>query len=58
VFGIVFEQLAKRHGSVWHGRLSTAAIARGRQWLSEIETSTATIDGIAAQEVAASATSA
>jgi site-specific DNA recombinase len=27
------------------------AIARGRQWLSEIETGTATIDGIAAREV-------
>jgi site-specific DNA recombinase len=26
------------------------AIARGRQWLSEIETGTATIDGIAARE--------
>jgi site-specific DNA recombinase len=27
-----------------------AAIARGRQWLSEIETGTATVDGIAARE--------
>ena len=26
------------------------AIARGRQWLSEIETGTATVDGIAARE--------
>jgi site-specific DNA recombinase len=30
-------------------RLVTA-IARGRQWLSEIETGTATVDGIAARE--------
>jgi hypothetical protein len=33
------------------------AIARGRQWLSEIETGAATIDAIAARHPAASATS-
>jgi hypothetical protein len=33
------------------------AIARGRQWLSDIKAGTATIDGIAAQEACSKATS-